>query len=104
MSKVLVTGGAGFIGSHLVKHLVNNGKEVIVLDNLLRGNKIEKPVFEKITFVKDDVRNYEVVKNLSQHCDYIYHFAAVLGVDVVADNPVETMDTEVIGMKNVRIN
>jgi UDP-glucose 4-epimerase len=101
MSKVLVTGGAGFIGSHLVKHLVTNGKEVIVLDNLLRGNKIEKPVFEKITFVKDDVRNYEVVKNLSQHCDYIYHFAAVLGVDVVADNPVETMDTEVIGMKNV---
>ncbi len=101
MSKVLVTGGAGFIGSHLVKHLVNQGNEVIVLDNLLRGNKIEKSVFEKITFVKDDVRNYEVVKNLSQHCDYIYHFAAVLGVDVVADNPVETMDTEVIGMKNV---
>lgn len=101
MSKVLVTGGAGFIGSHLVKHLVKEGNEVIVLDNLLRGNKIEKSVFEKITFVKDDVRNYEVVKNLSQHCDYIYHFAAVLGVDVVADNPVETMDTEVIGMKNV---
>lgn len=101
MSKILVTGGAGFIGSHLVKHLVNQGKEVIVLDNLLRGNKIDDAIFKKITFVKEDVRNFEVVKTLSQNCDYIYHFAAVLGVDVVADNPVETMDTEVIGMKNV---
>lgn len=101
MSKILVTGGAGFIGSHLVKHLVNAGNEVVVLDNLLRGNKIEREVFEKIQFVKEDVRNFEIVKKLSQQCDYIYHFAAVLGVDVVADNPVETMDTEVIGMKNV---
>lgn len=101
MSKILVTGGAGFIGSHLVKHLVNAGNEVVVLDNLLRGNKIEREIFEKIEFYKDDVRNFEIVKKLSQQCDYIYHFAAVLGVDVVADNPVETMDTEVIGMKNV---
>lgn len=101
MAKILVTGGAGFIGSHLVKFLVNTGNEVVVLDNLLRGNKIDKDIFEKITFVKDDIRNYEVVNTVSKKCDYIFHFAAVLGVDIVADNPVETMDTEVIGMKNV---
>ena len=101
MKKIFVTGGAGFIGSHLVKHLINDGNEVTVLDSLLRGNKIDKDIFEKITFVKDDVRNFEVVKKLSKNCDEIYHFAAVLGVDVVADNPVETMDTEVIGIKNI---
>lgn len=101
MGKILVTGGAGFIGSHLVKHLVHQNHQVIVLDNLLRGNKIEADVFERIQFVKGDVRDAELVKRLSEHCNYIYHFAAVLGVDVVADNPVETMDTEVIGMRNV---
>jgi UDP-glucose 4-epimerase len=101
MAKILITGGAGFIGSHLVKNLIDKNNEVIVLDNLLKGNKIDQTILNKITFVKDDVRNFEVVKKLSQQCDYIYHFAAVLGVDVVADNPVETMDTEVIGMKNV---
>jgi len=101
MAKILITGGAGFIGSHLVKNLVRNKHEVIVLDSLLRGNKIDQNVLSDITFVKDDVRNFEVVKKLSNQCDYIYHFAAVLGVDVVADNPIETMDTEVIGMKNV---
>lgn len=101
MKKILVTGGAGFIGSHLVKRLVNEGNEVIVLDTLLRGNKIDKDVFEKITFVKEDVRNKEAILKYTSGCDQIYHFAAVLGVDVVADNPVETMDTEVIGMKNI---
>ncbi|MCW3077468.1 MAG: hypothetical protein JWO32_2077 [Bacteroidetes bacterium] len=101
MAKILVTGGAGFIGSHLVKRLVNDGNEVIVIDSLLRGNKIDKDIFSKIIFVKEDVRNFEVIKKLSQGCDHIYHLAAVLGVDVVADNPVETMDTEVMGMKNI---
>jgi len=101
MAKYLITGGAGFIGSHLVERLVNNGQEVIVLDSLLRGNKIPSSILSKITFVKDDVRNFETVLNLSKGCDFIYHFAAVLGVDVVADNPVETMEVEVIGTKNI---
>jgi nucleoside-diphosphate-sugar epimerase len=101
MAKILVTGGAGFIGSHLVKQLVNDGNEVIVLDSLLRGNKIDKSIFDKITFVKEDVKNKDAILKYSVGCNYIYHFAAVLGVDVVADNPVETMDTEVIGMKNI---
>lgn len=57
MSKVLVTGGAGFIGSHLVESLVKNNYEVVVLDSLLRGNKIPKSIQSKITFIKGDVRN-----------------------------------------------
>jgi UDP-glucose 4-epimerase len=99
--KVLITGGAGFIGSHLTAHLANTGAEVVVLDNLLRGNKIETDVLEKITLIQGDVRDQDLVIKLAENCDYIYHLAAILGVDIVADNPVETMETEVEGTKNV---
>ena len=99
--KVLITGGAGFIGSNLTKRLVEDGHSVVVLDSLLRGNKLEKDTFSKITFIQGDVRDYELVLNASKGCDLIFHLAAVLGVDIVADNPVETMDVEVIGTRNV---
>lgn len=99
--KVLITGGAGFIGSHLTAYLAEQGHEVIVLDNLLRGNKIEDYILSKITFVEGDVRDQDLVMKLSENCDQIYHLAAILGVDIVADNPVETMETEVEGTKNV---
>lgn len=99
--KILITGGAGFIGSNLSKRLVDDGHNVVVLDSLLRGNKLEKETFAKIDFIKGDVRDVETVVNASKGCDLIFHFAAVLGVDIVADNPVETMDVEVIGTRNV---
>ncbi len=101
MAKILVTGGAGFIGSHLVDKLVEGGHEVIVCDILLRGNKIPAETMKKIDFHKIDVKSKNEIIDLVKGCDFIYHFAAVLGVDVVADNPVETMDTEVIGMRNI---
>jgi nucleoside-diphosphate-sugar epimerase len=101
--KILVTGGAGFIGSNLVCRLVNEGNEVVVLDNLLRGNKIDSGVFKKIIFYNNDIRDLEVVERASKDCDIIFHLAAVLGVDIVADNPVETMEVETIGMRNVAI-
>ena len=99
--KVLITGGAGFIGSNLAKRLVDDGNDVVVLDSLLRGNKLEKETFEKIEFIHGDVRDFDLVTKASAGCDLIFHFAAVLGVDIVADNPVETMDVEVIGTRNV---
>ena len=99
--KILITGGAGFIGSNLTKRLVDDGHELVVLDSLLRGNKLEKDTFSKINFIKGDVRDFDTVVNASKGCDLIFHLAAVLGVDIVADNPVETMDVEVIGTRNV---
>ncbi|MDD5572114.1 MAG: NAD-dependent epimerase/dehydratase family protein, partial [Bacteroidales bacterium] len=99
--KILITGGAGFIGSHLVKYLVEKGNEIIVADILLRGNKIDKNIFKEINFYNADVKDPDMMIDLSRGCDLIFHFAAILGVDVVADNPVETMETEVIGTQNV---
>ena len=99
--KILITGGAGFIGSNLAKRLVNDGHNVVVLDSLLRGNKLDKDTFNKLLFIKGDVRDRSLVIEASKGVDMIFHFAAVLGVDIVADNPVETMDVEVIGTRNV---
>ena len=99
--KILITGGAGFIGSNLAKRLVNDGHSVVVLDNLLRGNKLDKETYNKIQFINGDVRDLNQVIEASKGCDLVYHFAAVLGVDIVADNSVETMDVEVIGTRNV---
>ena len=99
--KILITGGAGFIGSNLTKRLLNDGHDIIVLDNLLRGNKIDRDTFSRIEFVNGDVRDAELVNKLSKGIDIIFHFAAVLGVDVVADNPVLTMDVETIGTRNI---
>ncbi|MEM9678705.1 MAG: NAD-dependent epimerase/dehydratase family protein [Bacteroidota bacterium] len=101
IKRVLVTGGAGFIGSHLVEKLVDEGHEVIVVDSLLRGNKIPNKVLKEIEFYHADIRDEGLLTGLGEGVDYIFHFAAILGVDIVADNPVETMDTEVQGMYSV---
>ena len=99
--RVVVTGGAGFIGSHLVEQLVELGNEVVVIDTLLRGNKIPQDVFRKVEFHKVDVCDHDAVRDITKGADIIYHFAAILGVDIVADNPIETMETEVNGMQAV---
>lgn len=99
--RAVVTGGAGFIGSHLVEQLVNSGNEVVVIDTLLRGNKIPKEIFKQIEFHRVDVMDRQKVFEITKGADIIFHFAAILGVDIVADNPIETMETEVIGMQSV---
>lgn len=99
--RVVVTGGAGFIGSHLVSKLIEQGNEVVVVDTLLRGNKIPKDIFKSVEFHKVDVCDRKKLATLSKGADIIFHFAAILGVDIVADNPIETMETEVNGMQSV---
>jgi UDP-glucose 4-epimerase len=99
--KALVTGGAGFIGSHLAERLVELGHRVTVLDNLSQGNKLTQATLERVELVVGDVRDQETVERCASGCDVIFHLAALLGVDLVADNPVETMETEVLGMRHV---
>src|SRR5438445_3656309 len=84
--KVCVTGGAGFIGSHLVQSLVSKGHEVIVLDDLSSGSlsSIENL---KIQFIKGDLRNHELVKKVTRGCDVVYHLAALVGVADCVRNP-----------------
>ena len=97
----VVTGGAGFIGSHLVSRLVELGHEVVVIDNYKRGNKLEKGIIDQIEIIEADVRDESTVLTSLKGVDFIFHFAAVLGVDIVADNPLETMETEILGIKNI---
>ncbi|MBF0434790.1 MAG: NAD-dependent epimerase/dehydratase family protein [Magnetococcales bacterium] len=99
--RVLVTGGAGFIGSHLVDKLLLRGHEVVVIDRFLRGNKLTREAIRNIRLVEGDVRDTRLVLELTKDCDLIFHLAAYLGVDIVADHPLETMDTEAVGMKNI---
>ena len=99
MKKVMVTGGAGFIGSHLVEYL-SKSYRVVVIDNLSQGNKL-KNINNNIRLVKGDVRDYDLVKYHSKNCTSIFHLAAILGVDVVSEKNIETMDCEFEGIKNV---
>ena len=101
MKKTLVTGGAGFIGSYLVDYLINNNHEVIVLDNLSQGDKLSNNARGNINFVKGDICDESLVNKITKGCNYFYHFAAVLGVELVANNHKQTMDTEATGMKNI---
>ena len=99
MNKILITGGAGFIGSHLTEYLSKNN-QVYVIDNLSHGPKIKK--FNKnIKLIKGDIRDTNLVNHYSKNCTTIFHLAAVLGVDIVSNKNVETMECEFEGIKNV---
>lgn len=99
--KILVTGGAGFIGSNLVDALLARGHAVVVLDNFLRGNKLPQATLEQIELIEGDVRDKDAVVEAAEGCRWIFHLAAMLGVDIVADNPVDTMEIEALGTRNV---
>ena len=100
--KILITGGAGFIGSHLAEHLLKNGDEVFVIDNLWTGklaniSKIQG--HDRVHLVIDTILNESVMNELIFKVDQIYHLAAAVGVRNIMDHPVETLDTTLKGLK-----
>ncbi len=102
--KILVTGGAGFIGSHLVEELLGQGNDVIVLDDLSTGrveNLQSVRDNKRFEFVEDTVRNIGTVNGLVSQCDIVYHLAAAVGVQLIVDEPVRTIETNIHGSEVV---
>jgi UDP-glucose 4-epimerase len=100
--KVLITGGAGFIGSHLCDTLIGEGKEVTILDNLSTGS--EKNIAHlggKIRVIQGDIRNQDLVESLIKDCDVVLHMAAALGVENILENPIESISTNFHGSEIV---
>lgn len=98
---ILVTGGAGFIGSNLVDHLLSEGHQVKVIDNLSTGresNLVQHLSHENFSFIKDSVTNEKVMDELVYWCDHCYHLAAPVGVKLIMDFPIRTILDNVRGI------
>ena len=98
----LVTGGAGFIGSHIVRELIRQGQHVTVLDNL-SGGKLEnlEPVEDKITFIEADICDFSALLKACKGVDYVLHLAALISVAESVAKPQETAQINVQGTVNV---
>ena len=100
--RVFITGGAGFIGSHLADHYVATGHEVTILDNFSTGSKSNIAHLDgKVTIVDGDIRNIELVESLTQESDLVLHMAAALGVNTILESPLESMSTNITGSEVV---
>ncbi|MBP7690046.1 MAG: GDP-mannose 4,6-dehydratase [Thermoflexales bacterium] len=104
MSHALITGGAGFIGSHLAEALLAAGQHVVAIDNLSTGrlsniaHLLDRPEFQ---FVNETILNEGVMDRLVSECDIIYHLAAAVGVELIIQDPVHTIETNLLGSETV---
>jgi UDP-glucose 4-epimerase len=102
MKKVLITGGAGFIGSHLADHFIEVGSEVVILDNLTTGSRDNlKGPGGNGKFVLGDIRNQDLVEELVNEADLVLHMAAALGVDNIMSDTIESISTNIYGSEVV---
>ena len=100
--KYLVTGGAGFIGSHITEYLVNRGDLVTVIDNLNTGKeKNLQTVIDKIEFSKGDILDFELLKKITKDVDGVFHQAALASVQESFDKQEEYHNVNVTGTENV---
>lgn len=102
--KTLITGGAGFIGSHLADHLIAQGHEVHILDDLSTGhlgNVRGLLEHERFSYTVGSVLDYHTLERHVSWCDEVYHLAAAVGVKLIMERPVETIVTNVQGTENV---
>lgn len=100
-SPILVTGGAGFIGSNLVDALVARGYSVRVLDNLSTGKRSNLPTGANVEFVEGDVADAQLVRRAVQGCGAVVHLAAVASVQASVDDPVGTHQSNFVGTLNL---
>jgi UDP-glucose 4-epimerase len=102
--RALVTGGAGFIGSHLTERLLKDGNKVAVIDNLSTGSLENMDSFKNhagFEFIEGDIRNTELMEPLVEQSDVIFHLAAAVGVKLIAEDPVHTIETNIGGTEIV---
>jgi len=102
--RILITGGAGFIGSHLAEALLARGHAVTIIDNLSTG-KFENIAHlcrqPRFRFAIDSIMNEVVLDRLASECDVIFHLAAAVGVKLIVEQPVQTIETNVNGTMSV---
>jgi len=105
--KALVTGGAGFIGSHLVERLLDDGHEVMVLDNLSTGsieNISHLKGRDRFSYVIDTITNEPLLAEMIDRSDVVFHLAAAVGVKLIVEQPVHTIETNVHGTEVVLLH
>src|SRR5262249_42711089 len=99
--KVLITGGGGFVGSHLADAFIARGDEVFILDTgsvIKTRHLMGQPAFH---YIRDSIFNVEILEGLVTKCDLIYHLAAVVGVEHYVGDPYEVLNVNVNGTQNV---
>jgi UDP-glucose 4-epimerase len=100
--KYLVTGGAGFIGSHLTEQLISRGDQVVILDNLSTGLSDNlSAIKNKVEFVQGDILDKALVEKLVSNSDYVVHLAAALGVLNIVNKPLESLKSNLQGTEIV---
>lgn len=101
---ILVTGGAGFIGSHLVERLIAAGHRLWTLDDMSAGQSgfLDKAAESgQHTMVHGSVTDKDLLRELMRHCDTVFHLAAVLGVKNTVENPLKVIEGNIDGTRNV---
>lgn len=103
MNKVVVTGGAGFIGSHLCQELIQRGKQLVIMDDLSTGKKenIETLIGDRVDFVKGSVTDLPLLNKLFEAIDCVFHLAAIPSVPRSLENPLVSHQTNATGTLNV---
>lgn len=101
MAKILVTGGAGFIGSHIAKALLAAGAEVSILDNLSSGTREAAPHHRNCTFHKGDIADEAMVRKAMEGCSHVVHLAALVSVPESIDKPDLTFTSNVVGTETL---
>ena len=104
MNRALITGGAGFVGSHLAEQLLSSGYQVTVIDNLSTGhlrNISCVMLHPNFSYAVEDIRNIHVIDRLVSECDIIFHLAAAVGVRNIIDRPINTIEVNIGGTETI---
>ena len=100
--RVLITGGAGFIGSHLADALIARGDQVVALDNFSTGSTANiKHITKSLEIIDGDIRNTELINETTKDVDLVLHMAAALGVNTILESPLESISTNIAGSEVV---